>query len=134
MLGFRVFTFAFGGIWVGMGLWALCSVYRSAGSTSRMLDTPRLAITGGISLLLIGGGFIAAALSPDPSISFPAAMTWAIVVGLVANRLVKRELAKPSPSRPPCPYCGKPLRTPLARQCQHCLMDWHDPDQPYCRR
>lgn len=26
----------------------------------------------------------------------------------------------------PCPYCGKPLITARARQCQHCLMDWHD--------
>ena len=28
----------------------------------------------------------------------------------------------------PCPYCGKPLKTARARQCQHCLMDWHDPN------
>jgi hypothetical protein len=27
----------------------------------------------------------------------------------------------------PCPYCEKPLRTPLARQCRHCRRDWHDP-------
>src|SRR5579883_2432066 len=27
----------------------------------------------------------------------------------------------------PCPYCGKPLRTPLAKQCRFCLRDWHDP-------
>ena len=26
----------------------------------------------------------------------------------------------------PCPYCGQPLRTPLAKQCRHCLQDWHD--------
>jgi hypothetical protein len=30
----------------------------------------------------------------------------------------------------PCPYCGKPLMTARARQCQHCLMDWHDADNP----
>ena len=30
----------------------------------------------------------------------------------------------------PCPYCGKPLKTALARQCPHCNMDWHDPDYP----
>lgn len=30
----------------------------------------------------------------------------------------------------PCPYCGKPLMTARARQCQHCNMDWHDPTHP----
>lgn len=28
----------------------------------------------------------------------------------------------------PCPYCGQPLMTARARQCRHCLMDWHDPN------
>lgn len=26
----------------------------------------------------------------------------------------------------PCWYCGEPLRSPLARQCVACGMDWHD--------
>ena len=26
----------------------------------------------------------------------------------------------------PCPYCGEQLRTPVAKQCRFCLMDWHD--------
>ena len=30
----------------------------------------------------------------------------------------------------PCPYCSKPLRTARARQCPHCLMDWHDENRP----
>jgi len=30
----------------------------------------------------------------------------------------------------PCPYCGKPLVTARAKQCQHCYMDWHDPKKP----
>jgi hypothetical protein len=29
-----------------------------------------------------------------------------------------------------CPYCGKSIRTVDAQQCRHCLMDWHDPDNP----
>ena len=35
------------------------------------------------------------------------------------------------PEKPtaPCPYCGMPLRTSLAKQCRHCLRDWHDPDK-----
>ena len=30
----------------------------------------------------------------------------------------------------PCPYCGQPLRTALAKQCRHCRMDWHEPANP----
>ena len=26
----------------------------------------------------------------------------------------------------PCPYCGMPLRTPIAKQCRFCGRDWHD--------
>lgn len=33
----------------------------------------------------------------------------------------------------PCPYCGKELRTPAAKQCRSCLMDWHDPNNVYRR-
>ena len=34
--------------------------------------------------------------------------------------------AKPHREPAPCPYCGEPLRTPLASQCRFCLRDWHD--------
>jgi hypothetical protein len=37
-------------------------------------------------------------------------------------------LMKPDPV--PCPYCGEPLRTPKAKQCRFCKMDWHDPENP----
>jgi len=30
----------------------------------------------------------------------------------------------------PCPYCGRPVNTALAKQCPHCNMDWHDPENP----
>jgi hypothetical protein len=32
------------------------------------------------------------------------------------------------PRLTPCPYCGQPLRTSLAKQCRFCRRDWHDPD------
>jgi hypothetical protein len=35
---------------------------------------------------------------------------------------------------PPCPYCGEPLRTKFAKQCRHCGMDWHDPENAVCRK
>jgi len=33
----------------------------------------------------------------------------------------------------PCPFCGEPLRTPRARQCGYCRMDWHDPGNVFSR-
>jgi len=34
---------------------------------------------------------------------------------------------KPSPEfkGPPCPFCGKKLRTSNAKQCPHCFKSWH---------
>jgi len=31
----------------------------------------------------------------------------------------------------PCPFCGGALVTALAKQCEHCCMDWHNPEKPY---
>jgi len=36
--------------------------------------------------------------------------------------------SRPEPATGPCPYCGQPLRTLLAKQCRFCRRDWHDPD------
>ena len=39
-----------------------------------------------------------------------------------------------NPPKPaPCPYCGAPLRTAIARQCRFCKMDWHDPQNIHRR-
>lgn len=27
-----------------------------------------------------------------------------------------------------CPHCGGRLRTPKAKQCPHCLLSWHEPN------
>ena len=32
-----------------------------------------------------------------------------------------------------CPHCGEPLRTPTARYCRFCKMDWRDPNNVYER-
>jgi hypothetical protein len=37
--------------------------------------------------------------------------------------------AKPTFPGPPCPRCGKPIRTSAARQCPHCFADWHKPSE-----
>lgn len=37
------------------------------------------------------------------------------------------------PKPAPCPYCGELLRTSIARQCRHCKMDWHDPQNIFRR-
>ena len=39
--------------------------------------------------------------------------------------------ADPPEEKAVCPYCGKELRTPRAKQCRACLMDWHDPDNVF---
>ncbi len=36
----------------------------------------------------------------------------------------------PEETGTPCPYCGKALRTPNAKQCFSCGEDWHDPVAP----
>jgi hypothetical protein len=33
-----------------------------------------------------------------------------------------------------CAYCQRPLRTPFAKQCRHCRMDWHNPANPINRK
>ena len=33
---------------------------------------------------------------------------------------------KPAKAPIPCPYCGMPLRTSLAKVCRFCSRDWHD--------
>jgi len=32
-----------------------------------------------------------------------------------------------------CPFCGERLRSPTARQCESCCMDWHDLEKPIRR-
>jgi len=36
-----------------------------------------------------------------------------------------RGIPQPAKETRPCPYCGQPLRTSLARQCRFCGRDWH---------
>jgi hypothetical protein len=41
---------------------------------------------------------------------------------------LKRKISGPLYKQFPCPYCGAPLRTQLAKQCRKCRKDWHDPE------
>jgi hypothetical protein len=36
--------------------------------------------------------------------------------------------AKPAKESRPCPYCGSPLRTSMAKRCRYCRRDWHGPE------
>lgn len=42
-----------------------------------------------------------------------------------ANRISSRNSRSAQDRGGPCPHCGRPLRTPTARQCRHCGADWH---------
>ena len=42
------------------------------------------------------------------------------------NRPARKKI-RPAPEPPSfCPKCGRPLRSPRARQCFHCGADWHE--------
>jgi len=49
-------------------------------------------------------------------------------LGMAKQIVAQRIEFKTQTPRPPCPYCGQPLRTMLAKQCLECGMDWHDPN------
>ena len=56
----------------------------------------------------------------DWKLSFQGCMArWRKMLRAKARRLLESETAS-------CPYCGSPLRTSFAKQCRHCLRDWHD--------
>jgi len=51
-----------------------------------------------------------------------------IEVGFPIEKQIGAPVPQPTPLSPPCPYCGNPLTTPLAKQCFDCHMDWHNPN------
>lgn len=54
-----------------------------------------------------------------------AAAGWTLVDG-VSPAISEAQTAS-------CPYCGEELRSVQAKQCRHCKMDWHDPDNVHRR-
>jgi hypothetical protein len=57
---------------------------------------------------------------------------WRAEHGLVENRQPRSPIRIPKRQSAPCPYCGKPLRNSMAKQCLSCKMDWHDPNNVHC--
>jgi hypothetical protein len=53
---------------------------------------------------------------------------------MLYNLVTARPLGDRTDSETPCPYCGQRLRTASAKQCRHCGMDWHDPENVVCRK
>ena len=45
-----------------------------------------------------------------------------------ARRIFPSHPTRNVPGPKPCPFCGELLRTGIARQCRHCKMDWHVPE------
>jgi hypothetical protein len=43
---------------------------------------------------------------------------------------VVHAVPQPEPDAVPCGWCGARLRSPAARQCLQCGMDWHDAANP----
>jgi hypothetical protein len=64
-----------------------------------------------------GGLWAAKHLRDEAGMSFKESMDWFYT-----------QMEKMAPPKRPCPYCGVPLASDLARQCLSCGMDWHDPE------
>jgi hypothetical protein len=99
----------------------------------------RLAESMGVQLgeKVYGIGQSFPAEADDPSWTFlfaapgcPAGWQWWVCVNDSGENQLLAAANRRPPTRPqpPCPYCGKPLKTDLAKQCLACGMDWHAPE------
>jgi hypothetical protein len=49
-------------------------------------------------------------------------------LGMATQIVAQRIDFKAQKERQPCPYCGKLLRSMIAKRCLECGLDWHDPN------
>jgi hypothetical protein len=72
-----------------------------------------------ITLLIVAGGLCL-------YFGFEKASVLPFMLAAIGVFVVFNELRSFSLKTSPCPKCGKPLKTNLARQCFACGHDWHD--------
>jgi len=87
---------------------------------SRAWDTVPDEVAGEVEGLVLAGNLGAAISRLRAGSTYTLAECGEMILARWSERARQPEM--------PCPYCGQPLKSALAKQCFQCGLDWHDDD------